>query len=58
LFLVNAEGGGRDFRVPAAFPRAPWSCRFDTARGVDEIRALDFADHYPLAAGSAVLLEC
>jgi glycogen operon protein len=58
LFLVNADGGGKDFRVPAAFPRAPWSCRFDTARGVDEIRALDFADHYPLAAGSAVLLEC
>jgi len=58
LFLVNAEGGGRDFRVPAAFPRAPWSCRFDTARGGDEIRALDFSDHYPLAASSAVLLEC
>ncbi len=58
LFLLNAGDTAQDFGVPPASLGAPWVCRFDTARGHEDIRALDFALHYPLIAHSAALLEC
>ncbi|MEA3133686.1 MAG: isoamylase, partial [Gammaproteobacteria bacterium] len=58
LFLLNAGDEALQFSAPAVPPIAPWSCRFDTARTDVEVRTLDFSHYYPLAANSAVLLEC
>ncbi len=58
LLLLNASDDTHEFSVPAAPPGAPWECQFDTAREEAEVRILDFAHYYPLAANSAVLLEC
>jgi glycogen operon protein len=58
LFLLNAADADQPFSVPAAFPGAPWRCRFDTARELGETRTLDFSSHYPLVSSSAALLEC
>ena len=58
LFILNAGDEPVEFNVPAAVPGAPWVCRFDTARGHADIRALDFERRYPLVASSAALLEC
>jgi isoamylase len=58
LFLLNASDEPLEFSMPAAQLGAPWGCRFDTARADAKVRILDFAHYYPLAANSAVLLEC
>jgi len=58
LFIVNAAEAPQSFAVPQTAPGAPWACRFDTARDHAAIRRLNIADHYPLAALCAVLLEC
>jgi isoamylase len=58
LFLMNASDDDHEFAVPVAPPRAPWACRFDTARSAEETLTLDFTHYYPLAANSSVLLEC
>jgi isoamylase len=58
LFLLNAGDEALQFSAPAVPSIAPWVCRFDTARTDVEVRTLDFSHYYPLAANSAVLLEC
>jgi glycogen operon protein len=58
LFLLNASDESFEFSVPAVPPRAPWICRFDTARADTEVRTLDFSQYYSLLANSAALLEC
>jgi glycogen operon protein len=57
LSLFNAADEPCEFSMPAAGPGASWVCRFDTARAPDRISALNFSQHYPLLAHSAVLLE-
>jgi hypothetical protein len=58
LFLLNAGDEALQFSAPAVPSIASWVCRFDTARTDVEVRTLDFSHYYPLAANSAVLLEC
>ena len=58
LFLVNADAAAAEFVMPAAPDGSPWVCRFDTARDDGAAPAVDYRHHYPLAAGSAALLEC
>jgi isoamylase len=58
LVLFNAGDDADEFHLPAAAHGARWRRRFDTARPEAEGLTLDTANHYPLAAHSAVLLEC
>jgi len=58
LLLLHAGAEPVEFQVPVACKGPQWRCRFDTARVVLEAERADWAHHYPLAASSAVLLEC
>ncbi len=58
LVLFNASDDALGFSMPTAPPGAPWTCRFDTARELREVQALDVGRLYPLLANSAALLEC
>jgi glycogen operon protein len=58
LLLLHAGAEPVEFQVPVACKGPQWRCRFDTARVVREAEVADWEHHYPLAASSAVLLEC
>jgi glycogen operon protein len=58
LLLLNAGADDLSFSVPPPAPGSPWACRFDTGREHAAVRAIEFAQHYPLMASSTVLLEC
>ena len=58
LFLFSASDQAMEFAVPATPPGAPWVCRFDTAVQGFDLPSRVISGHYPLAANSAVLLEC
>jgi isoamylase len=57
LFLCNAGAAALNFAMPPSSAGHLWACRFDTARDHDA-GGVDVGLHYPLAASSAVLLEC
>jgi isoamylase len=58
LLMLNAGAEDLSFNVPPPAPGSPWVCRFDTGREHAAVRAIEFTQHYPLMASSAVLLEC
>jgi glycogen operon protein len=58
LLLLNASDSAQAFTVPAPPAGDPWICRFDTAWDGPEVQGQSIGSPYPLAANSAVLLEC
>jgi glycogen operon protein len=58
MLLLHAGDAPLEFQLPVACQGPQWRCRFDTARLDLDAEIADWAHHYPLAASSAVLLEC
>ncbi len=58
LVLFNGGDAVHEFQLPAPVLDARWRPRFDTAKPAAEGLTLEITNHYPLAANSAVLLEC
>jgi isoamylase len=58
LLLLNAGESAQGFALPALPAGNPWICRFDTAIDTLNWPRSDISSPYPLAASSAVLLEC
>jgi len=58
MLLLHAGDAPLEFLLPAACQGPRWRCRFDTARVDLEAEVAAGAHRYPLAASSAVLLEC
>jgi glycogen operon protein len=58
MLLLHAGDAPVEFHLPAACQALRWRCRFDTSRVDPQAEVAAWPDHYPLAASSAVLLEC